>query len=79
MLSTVMHAFQAHPQTDGFFRQYANSVIQWSEFLASDPEVSGSIPSATRLSKKQWIWNGFHSGSWGSLESYLNEKVVAPV
>jgi hypothetical protein len=28
------------------------SVVQRSEFLATDPEVPGSIPSATRLSEK---------------------------
>jgi hypothetical protein len=27
-------------------------VIQWSEFLATDPEVPGSIPGATRFSEK---------------------------
>ena len=25
------------------------SVVQWSEFLATDTEVSGSIPGATRF------------------------------
>jgi hypothetical protein len=28
------------------------SVVYWSEFLATDPEVPGSIPGATRFSKK---------------------------
>jgi hypothetical protein len=27
------------------------SVFQWSEFLATDPEVPGSIPDATRFSE----------------------------
>jgi hypothetical protein len=27
-------------------------VIYWSEFLATDPEVPGSIPGATRFSEK---------------------------
>jgi hypothetical protein len=27
------------------------SVVQWLEFLAADPEVPGSIPSATRFSE----------------------------
>jgi hypothetical protein len=39
------------------------SVIQWSEFMATDPEVLGSIPGATTLSEKQWVWNGVHSAS----------------
>jgi hypothetical protein len=33
-------------------------VVQWSEFLATDPEVRGSIPGATRFSEKHWVWNG---------------------
>jgi hypothetical protein len=28
------------------------SLVYWLEFLATDPEVSGSIPGATRLSEK---------------------------
>jgi hypothetical protein len=28
------------------------SVVWWSEFLATDPEVLGLIPGATRLSEK---------------------------
>jgi hypothetical protein len=50
----------------------------WSEFLATDPEVLGSIPRASRFSEKQWVWNGVHPASWGQLRSYL-EIVVAPV
>jgi hypothetical protein len=34
-----------------------------SEFLATDPEVPGSIPGATRFSEKWWVWNGVHSAS----------------
>jgi hypothetical protein len=30
------------------------SVVLWSEFLATDPEVPGSIPGATRFSEKWW-------------------------
>jgi predicted membrane protein len=33
------------------------------EFLATDPEVSGSIPGATRFSQKKWVWKGVHSAS----------------
>ena len=39
------------------------SVVQWSEFLATDTEVPGSIPGATRFSEQYWIWNGVHSAS----------------
>jgi hypothetical protein len=28
------------------------SVVWWSEFLATDPEVPGSIPGAVRFSEK---------------------------
>jgi hypothetical protein len=38
----------------------------WSsgqEFLATDPEVLGSIPGASRFSEKQQVWNGVHSAS----------------
>jgi hypothetical protein len=28
------------------------SVVQWSEFLTTDPDVPGWIPGATRLSEK---------------------------
>ena len=39
------------------------SVVQWSEFLATETEVPGSIPGATRFSEQQWVWNGVHSAS----------------
>jgi hypothetical protein len=54
------------------------SVVCWSEFLATDPEVKGSIPVATRFSEKKWVWNRVHSASWVLLRSYLNGKVAAP-
>jgi hypothetical protein len=28
------------------------SVVEWSEFLATDPEVPGSIPGTSRFTKK---------------------------
>jgi hypothetical protein len=37
----------------------------------------GPIPSATRLSEKQWVWNGVLSASWVQLRSYLTiEKLL---
>jgi hypothetical protein len=39
------------------------SVVLWPEFPATDPEVPGSIPGATRFSEKQWVWNGVHPAS----------------
>jgi hypothetical protein len=33
------------------------SVVYWSEILATDTEVLGSIPGASRFSEKQRIWN----------------------
>jgi hypothetical protein len=38
-------------------------VVKSSEFLATDPEVPGSISGASRFSEKQWVWNGVHSAS----------------
>jgi hypothetical protein len=59
--------------------QFTASVVYWSEFLATDPEVLGSITGASRFSEKQRVWNGVHSASWGQLRSYLEETVAAPV
>jgi hypothetical protein len=39
----------------------------------------GSIPGATRLSEKQWVWTGIHPASWIQLRSSLKKKVAAPV
>jgi hypothetical protein len=39
------------------------SVVYWSEFLATDAEVPGSIPGATKFSVFHWVWNGDHSAS----------------
>jgi hypothetical protein len=39
------------------------SVVWWSEFLNTDPEVAGSIPGETKFSEKYWVWNGVHSAS----------------
>jgi hypothetical protein len=36
---------------------------KWSEFLATDPEVPGSISGAFIFSEKQRVWNGVHSAS----------------
>jgi hypothetical protein len=33
-------------------------VFQWPEFLATDPEVSGSNLGTTRFSERWWVWNG---------------------
>jgi hypothetical protein len=38
-------------------------VVYWSEFLATDPEVRGSIPGANSFSEKYWVCNVVHSGS----------------
>jgi hypothetical protein len=34
------------------------SVVWWSEFLAADPEVPGSIRGAARFFEWLWVWNG---------------------
>jgi hypothetical protein len=35
-------------------------VVQWSEFLAINPEVPDSITGAAIFSDKLWVWNGVH-------------------
>jgi hypothetical protein len=37
--------------------------MKWLEFLATDPEVPGSISGPSRFSDKQRVWNGVHSAS----------------
>jgi hypothetical protein len=39
------------------------AVYKPEEFLATDTEVPGSIPGASRFSERQWVWNGVHSAS----------------
>jgi hypothetical protein len=36
----------------GFHQFLATSMVWWSEFLATDTEILGSIPGATRFSEK---------------------------
>jgi hypothetical protein len=55
------------------------SVVWWSEFLAANPEVLGSISAANRFSELQWIWNGVHSALVRINEELLEGKVAAPV
>jgi hypothetical protein len=33
-------------------KKYTVSVVYWSEFLTTDPEIPGSIPGATTFSEK---------------------------
>jgi hypothetical protein len=44
-----------------------------------NPEVPGSIASATRFSEQQWVWNGVHSALVRINEELLERKVAAPV
>jgi hypothetical protein len=37
----------------------------YKEFLATDPEIPGTFPGATRFFQKQCVCNGVHSFSWG--------------
>jgi hypothetical protein len=46
-----------------YLRLETASVVYWSEFLATDPEVPGPIPGPTIFSEKQGVWNGAHSAS----------------
>jgi hypothetical protein len=40
-----------------------DSVVQWSEFLATDPEVWVSFPALQDSPEKQWVWNEVNSAS----------------
>ncbi|CAG2055018.1 unnamed protein product [Timema podura] len=50
-------------------------VVERSEFLATDPEVPGSIAGTSRFSVK----HGVDSASRGQIRSYLNKEVAVPV
>jgi photosystem II stability/assembly factor-like uncharacterized protein len=54
-------------------------VVQWSDFLAADPEVPSSIPGAARFSELQWVWNGVHSALVRIKEELLERKLAALV
>jgi hypothetical protein len=53
-------------------------VVEWSEFLAANPEVPGSITGATRFPEYQWIWDGIYSALVRIHEELLETKVAAP-
>jgi hypothetical protein len=53
------------------------SVVEWSEFLAANPEDLDSIPGATKFSPWQWVWNGVHSALVRINEELLERKVAA--
>jgi hypothetical protein len=55
------------------------SVVQWSDFLAANPEVPSSIPDTTTFSEYQWVCNGIHSALVRINEELLERKVVAPI
>jgi hypothetical protein len=55
------------------------SVVSWSEFIAANPEVPGSIPGATSFSECQWVWNGFHSALVRINEELLEKKVAVAI
>jgi hypothetical protein len=51
----------------------------WSEFLAANPEVTGSIPGVTRFSEWLWVWNGIHPAIVRINEEILERIVAVPV
>jgi hypothetical protein len=55
------------------------SVVYWSQFLATDSEVSGLIPGASRFSEKQRVWNRGPLSLVRTTEELLEGKVAAPV
>jgi hypothetical protein len=52
------------------------SVIRVPGYISIGP---GSIPGATRIFEKWWVWNGVHSASWVQLRSYFEEIIAAPL
>jgi hypothetical protein len=53
--------------------------VQWSVFLAANPEVSGSIRGATTFSELQWVWNVVHSALVRINEALLERYIAATV
>jgi hypothetical protein len=47
-------------------------------FLAADEDFLGSIPGATRLSEKQWVWH-WTPFSLVRISEELLEKVADPI
>jgi hypothetical protein len=54
-------------------------VVWWSEFLAANPGVPGSILGATRFSEYQWVWNRIQSAFVRISEEVLERKVATAV
>jgi hypothetical protein len=54
------------------------SVVYWSEFLAADTEVPGSISGATRFSEEHWVWNRVHSALVRINDELLERQLAAP-
>jgi hypothetical protein len=66
----VLHILQSANKGESSTSEYrltdvtaTTSVVLRSEFLPTKPEVSSSIPGATRFSEQYWAWNGVHSAS----------------
>jgi hypothetical protein len=47
----MIHEMEIPPYVS-HFSNVTSSVVYWSEFLATDPEVPGSIPGANRIYEK---------------------------
>jgi hypothetical protein len=55
------------------------SVVYWPQPLATDQEVPGSIPGATRYSEYRWVWNGVYSVLVRINEELPERKVTFPL
>jgi hypothetical protein len=80
--SSAVHPVVAYPlhqlsYPDSGYKQKTRGNLE--EFLATDPDFSGSIPGASRFFEKQQLRNWVHSASGGQLRSYLEDIVAAPV
>jgi hypothetical protein len=55
------------------------SVVWWSEFLAANPKVPGSILGASGFFESQWVWNVVHSAFVRINEELLERRITAAV
>jgi hypothetical protein len=53
-------------------------VVWWSEFLAANLEVPGSILGATGFSEYQCVWSVVHRALLRINEELLEREVAAP-
>jgi hypothetical protein len=71
------HALRKYKHSVPIYVQ-TTSVVSWSEFLATHPEVRILFPALPDFLSSS-VCNGVHSASWAQMKSYLKEKIAASV